>query len=178
MTLLRRACFGFLRFAFGGVRAARFLGVTVGEGCRVYTRDCGTEPWLVSIGSRVTVTSVVQFVTHDGSTWLLRDGQGRRYRYAPVVVGSDVFIGLNTIVLPGVRIGDRVIVGAASVLTKSVPPGTIVAGNPARIIGTFDQYRGRALAGFPTASMMRGESYRERILSVLDAAPRPELSAK
>jgi hypothetical protein len=60
MTLLRRACFEFLRCAFWGVHAARFLGVTVGKGCRIYTRHFGGEPWLVSIGSRVTVTSGVQ----------------------------------------------------------------------------------------------------------------------
>lgn len=52
----------------------------------------------------------------------------------PVLVGDDVWIGTRAIVLPGVAIGSHAIVGAASVVTKDVPPYAVVAGNPARII--------------------------------------------
>jgi acetyltransferase-like isoleucine patch superfamily enzyme len=53
----------------------------------------------------------------------------------PVTIGDFVWCGLNVTILPGVNIGDRVIVGAGSVVTKSIPAGSIVAGNPAKIIG-------------------------------------------
>lgn len=53
----------------------------------------------------------------------------------PVIIGSDVWIGGHVIILPGVHIGDGSIVGAGSVVTKSVEPYTIVAGNPAKLIG-------------------------------------------
>lgn len=52
----------------------------------------------------------------------------------PVTIGNDVWIGTRVIILPGVAIGDSAIIGAGAVVTHDVPPGAIVAGNPARII--------------------------------------------
>ncbi|SRR6266702_2611516 len=153
--------------------ATRALGVKVGDGCRLYTHHFGSEPWLITIGNRVTVTSGCQFITHDGSTWLLRDEKGRRFRYAPIVVGDDVFIGMNTLILPGVRIGDRCIIGAGSVVNRSIPSGSIAAGVPARIIGSFDEYERRSLANLPSQQDMRGSTYSERVESILDRTPAP-----
>lgn len=146
------------------------------HGCRILNRNFDTEPLLVRIGDRVSVTDGVTFLTHDGSTWVIRDEQGRRFRYARILVGDDVFIGMNTILLPGVQIGSRVIVGAGSVVTKSVPSDMVVGGNPAKIIGRFEDYRARALERFPSASNMRGRSRRERIESIVDPEFRPLLS--
>ena len=53
---------------------------------------------------------------------------------APVVIEDNVFIGMNCLVLKGVRIGKGSVVGAGSVVTGEVPPGVVVAGNPARIV--------------------------------------------
>jgi acetyltransferase-like isoleucine patch superfamily enzyme len=52
----------------------------------------------------------------------------------PIVIGDDVFIGTNSIILKGITIGDRAIIGAGSVVTKNVPADCIAAGNPARIV--------------------------------------------
>lgn len=52
----------------------------------------------------------------------------------PVVIEDDVWVGARAIILPGVTIGAHSIVGAGSVVTKDVPPWTVVGGNPARII--------------------------------------------
>lgn len=54
------------------------------------------------------------------------------------VIGERVWIGYNVIVLPGVKVGARSIVGAGSIVTKDVPAGSVVAGNPARFINTVD----------------------------------------
>lgn len=161
----------------GGDVAARLLGVKVGTGCRILTSRFGSEPWLIKIGDRVTVTNGVTFLTHDGSTWLIRDEQGRRYRYARIEIGSDVFIGVNAILMPGIRVGDRVIIGAGSVVTKSVPSGAIVAGNPARIVGAYADYEARAKAGFATDATMGAGIYQERILRVVEPGFRPEMPA-
>lgn len=133
---------------FGGVAYARKVGVTVGNGCRIYTSQFGSDPELIEIGNKVTLTHGVNFLTHDGSTWLFRDENGRRYLYNKIVIGSEVFIGINSILMPGVQIGNNVIIGAGSVVTKSVPDGWVVAGNPARKIAEFDQLKNKALSDF------------------------------
>ena len=53
----------------------------------------------------------------------------------PVIIGSDVFIGGNAIILKGVTVGDAAVIGSNSVITKNVPSGAIVAGNPAKSVG-------------------------------------------
>ncbi|WP_370695374.1 DapH/DapD/GlmU-related protein [Patulibacter sp.] len=54
--------------------------------------------------------------------------------FAEIVIGRDVWIGAGATVLGGVRIGDGAVVGAAAVVTRDVPPATLVAGNPARVL--------------------------------------------
>jgi acetyltransferase-like isoleucine patch superfamily enzyme len=148
---------------------ARYKGVTVGSNCRIIIREFGTEPWLITIGDNVTISSGVKLLTHDGSTWLIRDGDGRRYLYRKIQIGNNVFIGINSILLPGVVIEDRVIIAAGSVVTKSIPAGTIVGGNPAKKIGNFDDYRSNVLQNYVSdKDIDRAKSYRERVLALTD----------
>ncbi len=58
---------------------------------------------------------------------------------APIVIGNDVFVGANSIILKGVTIGDKAIIGAGSVVTKNIPNGEIWAGNPAKFIRKINQ---------------------------------------
>jgi acetyltransferase-like isoleucine patch superfamily enzyme len=117
------------------VRAARAMGVVVGEDCRILSLAVSAEYDLISIGDRVTISSDVLFVTHDGAGWLVRDDDGRRhYWLARIAIGNDVIVGARTVIMPGIKIGDRCIVAAGSVVTRSVPDGSIVGGNPARLL--------------------------------------------
>jgi acetyltransferase-like isoleucine patch superfamily enzyme len=59
-------------------------------------------------------------------------------RHRPVVVEDDAFVGMNALILKGVRIGSGAVVAAGSVVVSDVPPGAIVAGNPARIVGDLE----------------------------------------
>jgi acetyltransferase-like isoleucine patch superfamily enzyme len=161
---------------FGSSAAARRAGATIGEDCRILSFNVSSEPWLVTVGDRVTIATDVHLVTHDGSGWLTRDGRGRRYRYAAIEIGDDVFVGIGSVLLPGVRIGDRAIVAAGSVVTKSVPSGAVVGGSPARVIGSFDEFERRALETWPSEHEMRGESYRERVDSIVEEGFRPEMT--
>lgn len=132
------------------VTASRTLGVRVGEGCRIYSMDVSSEYELISLGDRVTISSDVRFITHDGVGWLFPDEDGRRpYWLARIEIGDDVFVGARATLLPGVRIGDRCVVAAGSVVTKSVPSGSVVGGNPARIIGQFDELEAKVRSSWP-----------------------------
>jgi acetyltransferase-like isoleucine patch superfamily enzyme len=146
----------------GGAVAARSLGATVGDGCRVLSLEMGSEPWLISIGDRVTISSGVQFLTHDGVGWLFNDARGRRFKYARISIGNDVFVGIRSVIMPGVRIGNRCVIGAGSVVTRSVPDGLVVAGNPARVITTYADLMER-VKGWTSESELNGLSYRDRI---------------
>ena len=91
---------------------------------------------LIEIGDDSVISLGVMVLAHDAST--------RRHlgysRVAPVRIGRRVFVGARSIVLPGVTIGDDAIVGAGSVVTQDVAPGTVVAGNPARAITSTERY--------------------------------------
>ncbi|MCR8899001.1 acyltransferase [Gordonia sp. GONU] len=157
--------------------AARRAGCVIGNDVRLYSRIENNEPWLVEIGDRVTVSSGVRFVTHDGSGWLCRDEEGRRYRIARIRIGSDVFIGLGTILMPGVSIGNQCIVGSGSVVTRSVPDGYVVAGNPARKIGTFADFMTKA-ESWPSAADLTagGKTRREQVDSITELDFRPPVA--
>lgn len=160
MGLMNSVHYRWVLWRRGHTEAARLLGVRIGERSRVYSRHFGTEPWLISIGSGTTISSEVRFLTHDGIGELFRDSNGRRYRYASVRVGDDCFVGLGVIVLPGVSIGSRCVVAAGSVVTKSVPDNTVVAGNPARAITTYDELMAR-VEMWPSDQDRDGRPYRE-----------------
>ena len=160
----------------GNSFALRTIGVRVGEASRIYTRSFLGEPWLVSIGDRVTVAPGVYFITHDASSCLIQDEKGRRYRYARITVGNDVFIGANAIILPGVRIGNRVIVGAGSVVNRSIPDNCVVGGVPARFLRTFDEFERRGLATFHSEAHKSGKTFREQVDSMVDETMAPEIS--
>lgn len=63
-----------------------------------------------------------------------REGDSNNIKCAPVIIGNDVFVGARSIILKGVEIGDRAVVGAGSVVTRNVPANSIVAGNPAVVV--------------------------------------------
>lgn len=150
------------------MRRLKRQGMQIGSECRILRVAFGSEPWLISIGDRVGIASGVHILTHDGGTWLVHDERGRRYRYQRVRIGSDVVIGANAVIMPGVWIQDRCVVAAGSVVTKSVPAGSIVAGVPARKIASFDEYEARVLANYPGNADMRGNTPRDRITSIVD----------
>ena len=124
----------------------RTLGVRIGRNCSIYTgpHNFGTEPWLVEIGDNVTMGQDVMFITHDGSSRLFRDRlpgmNPLGNRFGTIIIHDNCFIGNKAILLPGIQVGPESVVGAGSVVTKTVPPQTVVAGNPARPIKPLDEY--------------------------------------
>ncbi|MGY1601159.1 acyltransferase [Geodermatophilus sp. SYSU D00815] len=129
--------------------------MTVGADCRFLGVERGTfgsEPYLITVGNHVTLTGV-RMVTHDGGVWVLREKYPDIDVVGRIVIGDNVFVGLGVIVLPGVTIGANSIVAAGSVVTRDVPPGSVVAGTPAKVIRTVAEYEQRVL---PRAVHVRG----------------------
>jgi len=100
----------------------------------------GSEPWLISLGDNVYVTAGVRFITHDGGTLILRKEVSDLEWTAPIFVGDDVYLGVNSLILPGVSIGNRCIVAAGAVVSNDVADNTVVGGVPARVITSVDHY--------------------------------------
>ena len=127
------------------VKYAKKIGVNFGSGFRVFGRvEWSTEPWIITFGDNVFVTDGVKFVTHDGATLLFRDRVPDLEITKPIKVGSNVYFGNNAVILPGVTIGNNVIVGAGAVVTKDIPDNSVAVGVPARVIKTADEYFAKA----------------------------------
>jgi maltose O-acetyltransferase len=92
--------------------------------------------FLISIGDNCTLSDDVRILSHDASTKIYLGYT----KIAPVDIKENCFIGAGTIILPGVSIGPNSIIGAGSVVTRDVPPHTVSAGNPAKIISTLEDY--------------------------------------
>jgi carbonic anhydrase/acetyltransferase-like protein (isoleucine patch superfamily) len=97
---------------------------------------------LITLGERTVISKHVIFLTHDYSvtTALIALGEAPQTDvsvHRPITVGTNVFIGMNVILMPGTTIGDNVIIGAGSVVRGSIPSGSIVTGNPGQVHSTI-----------------------------------------
>lgn len=115
---------------FGGPKKPLQIGDDFFIGTHCYINGCAG----LTIGDRVTIAHGVMIFTDSGpntSPWLQK-----HYPITadPISIGSDVWIGAGAMILPGVTIGDKCVIGAGSVVREDVAGGTVVAGNPARAI--------------------------------------------
>lgn len=125
-----------LRGSAYSVDELRSYGIRIGDNCFLGSKHIDIEHgYLITIGNNVTISSA-RILAHDAST--------KRYlgysKVGKVCIDDNSFIGADAIILPGVRIGKHAIVGAGAVVSKDVPDNMIVAGNPARIICSVDEY--------------------------------------
>ena len=111
-------------------------GWNIALGDRVYLNafcvllDCAP----IQIGDRVLLGPGVHLYTATHPLDLAQRQEGLEYA-RPIAIGDDAWLGGGSIVLPGVSVGEAAVVGAGSVVSRDVPPGVTVAGNPARPIG-------------------------------------------
>lgn len=129
----------------------KYSHVSIGERCEVYPSvSFGSEPYLITIGNDVRITAGVKFCTHDGGLWVIR-----KYKNIPdidlfgeIVIGNNVHIGWDSIIMPNVHIGDNVIIGCGSIVTHDIPDNSIAAGVPAKIIKNIDEYYNQHISEF------------------------------
>ena len=132
--------------AFLALKISQFreAGGVCGKNFKFYC-DMPGEPFLVTIGDDVTIAKGTILLTHDNSV-IKCDLDATDY-FGRVKIGDSCFIGMHSILLLGVELGDHTIVGAGSVVTKSFPEGNVViAGNPARVICSLDEFRAKKKA--------------------------------
>ena len=131
------------------INRLRKKGLQLGEGCVLSGMPFfGTEPFLISIGNRVSISGKVAFITHDGATWVFR--RQARYekvrKFGRIIVHDNCFIGYGALILPGVTIGPNSVVAAHALVTKDVPPDSVVGGNPARVLMSVTEFAEKCLA--------------------------------
>lgn len=114
------------------------LGMKIGNNCSIQPGVVidYSHCWLINIGNNVTIAPEVYLLAHDASTKKLNGYT----KIGSIQIKDNVFIGARAIILPGVTIGENSIVTAGSLVTKSVPAHSVVAGNPARVISDIDSY--------------------------------------
>ena len=117
-----------------------------GENCYFQIWNFGTEPEMLSFGDNCHIASGVTFISHDitGQMFKIMDNDPSYVnRRGKIVLGDNVFIGANCSILYDVTIGDNVIIGAGSVVNKNIPSGSVAAGVPCKVIGSFDDYKNK-----------------------------------
>jgi len=135
----------------GGYSRASFLkkrGYFKSQGVHCYFQpwNFGTEPYMISFGDNVHIASGVTFINHDITALMFRymdDDYSIQERKGPISIGSNVFIGSNSTLLYDVVIGDNVIIGAGSLVNRSIPSGCVAAGVPCKVVGNFEDYKSK-----------------------------------
>lgn len=143
---------------------AKYCGIKMGHDVFFESRDIPTEPYLVSIGNHVQITKGVMLLTHGGAH-VARMKDPTFDTFGRITIGDWVYIGSNSLIMPGVTICDNVLIAAGSVVTKSIPEGVVVAGNPARIICNIDEYMQKNQAYNTGTKGLSSKQKREKLLN-------------
>ena len=140
------------------IKSLRKRGVLVGQRVSIMSGVIidDSHGWHIEIGDDVTLAPRVHLLAHDASTKIFLNCT----RIGKVTIGNRVFIGAGSIVLPGVSIGDDVIIGAGSVVAHDVPSFSVAAGNPAKVICPLDQFLNRRKKQMETVPFF-GEEYHD-----------------
>ena len=136
----------------GGYKRAAYLKKkgyfgSQGEHCFFQPWNFGTNPKLIHFGNNVHIASGVTFVNHDVTSYMFsyQDKAEYKVRRGTTVIGDNVFVGAESILLYDVKIGSNVIIGAGSVVSKDIPDNTVAAGVPCRPIGDYFEYKNKII---------------------------------
>lgn len=152
----------------------------IGENVLIMDRKIPLYANLIRLHNNVRLASHVTFATHDVTHTMLSnmpDNKGRHYQETVgcIEIMDNVFVGTNVTIVGGVRIGPNSIVAGGAVVSKDVPPNSVVGGVPARVICSLDEYIARRKDQYPPnlapkhqevsdalASFMWDEFYKKR----------------
>lgn len=126
------------------VKYARFVGVKLGANPIINTKYFGSEPYLIEIGDNIRTSINVYFLNHDGAVHVLRNlykefEQADLFR--KIIIGNNVYIGINVTILSGTKVGDDVIIGAGSLVRGELKSNSVYAGVPVKYICSIDDFK-------------------------------------
>ena len=155
------------------IKYCKKLGVKVGNDCQFTGKmDFGSEPYLIEIGNHVLIAGAT-FLTHEGAHWVLQGLDLKKYDntfgYGRIVIKDNVYLGHQCTILRGVTIGQNTIVGACSLVNKSLEPNSVYAGVPAKKICSLEEFESKFMADMPEFDL---ENYRknkkDEVLKIVD----------
>ena len=114
---------------FNRWKLTKVYGMDIGNNVKISRRavlDYSKNPKGIHIGDNSMITGNVIILAHDHVREMITD----------TYIGCNCFVGGGSIIMPGIKVGNHVVIGAGSVVTKDVPDHSVVVGNPARIIRT------------------------------------------
>lgn len=114
----------------------KLRGVKIGKNVEIgyMTILDNRRPYMITIEDNVFITAKCIVLTHDLSLYNTQKTE----TVGEVIIKKGAFVGMNSVILPGITIGENSIVGSGSIVTKDIEPATIVVGNPAKKIGMIN----------------------------------------
>lgn len=158
-AIIRKIIYGYKCDSDTYIKYLRSKGLKIGEDCFFYAPEHShideTSLKFIKIGELVQITRGVVILGHDYAYSVL----GNVYYDLPrpqkmTVIGNNVFIGMNSIILNGVEIGDNVIIGAGSVVSKDCASNAVYAGNPAQYVCLLEEYYNKCCNQFEASAAL------------------------
>ena len=141
----------------------------IGENTHIFSYIVSSEPYLIHIGNNSTIATNVSLLTHDASVGAILGRTVHSDLCGKISIGNNCFIGDKAIIMYGVSIADNVIVAAGSVVVKSIlEPGVIVAGVPAKVIGSVKNFERKYDNNFLNLHGLSEEERKKTILRNAD----------
>lgn len=168
---IKKIIFGYKANSDSYIDHLRNIGLSIGNRVTIFDpRNTVIDeqyPWMISIGNDVQITSGVKILAHSYDWCVLK----HKYNHllgesGEVVIGNNVFIGMNSIIVKGITIGNNVVIGAGSVVTKNIPDNVVVAGNPCRIICDIDSYYKKIIDKQKEEAIRLAQCYKKRFKKI------------
>ena len=139
---------------------------SMGKGCYFMPYTMPNDDEFIRLGNNVIVAADVRFICHDGIHHVFNGENNTEEKcsrlWGCIDIRDNVFIGTGAIILAGTRIGPNAIISAGAVVSHDVPPGSIVGGVPAKVIGSYDDLKQKRMEY--TRSLPKGEKRAERLI--------------